>query len=379
MAKALLNFSGHALSDIAVRRLSSEFEVIETIPVGSIDFRRSVEDQVRSIIEHVKTPLDGSIPITIIVPGQATLAVLLFVFLHGLIGHYPGLCLLETDVGGEYAPTNVFYVDSHELRLGGRTFRQKLLRSGQEFPAAAATTDPSSFFEDVSDLIPDTSFGRREVSIDTIPSEGRLYLRLYPKRALKNFESELAARTAASAGSLRPMGVDLSGWGYSRNQFGAIAYESPHEGKLYNLTELFLTREIWGVDAWAVNKRHCEEFTGKPGGYIPSTYVERLYADTLTNYLRFAQHTLNLPTPLHMESGLVNVKGYPIALEQGMHGQFLQSNVVWQGFITNYSTPVDQLLDPFLSFMWQKCGLSRPDRFRDKLRDYASQLSRQHV
>lgn len=129
MNRALLNFSGHALSETTLRELSNRFSRIETIPFDAIHFELSVEEQLQKIIQHVKTPLDGSVPITIILPGQATFAVLLFVYLNGLVGSYPALCLLEVRDSGEYGPSSIFDIDAHKLRLEGRAIRQNILRN----------------------------------------------------------------------------------------------------------------------------------------------------------------------------------------------------------------------------------------------------------
>jgi hypothetical protein len=98
------------------------------IPFDTIDFAQPLEPQLRNILATVKAPLDGSVPVTIIVPGQATLAVLLFIYLHGLLGHYPAVCLLQSDATGIFRPTSLFHIDPSALRFKGRALRQEMLR-----------------------------------------------------------------------------------------------------------------------------------------------------------------------------------------------------------------------------------------------------------
>lgn len=124
MNGVLLNFSGHGLSVETKNELLQRFEEIEDIPFFEIDFSGDVEIQLKRILNEVKTPLDGSVPISFIPPGQATMSILLIVFLYGLLGYFPGICLLEAKNSGNYAPTNVFFVDGHQLRKAGRMFRQ---------------------------------------------------------------------------------------------------------------------------------------------------------------------------------------------------------------------------------------------------------------
>ena len=128
MSTLLLNCSGHALSDATANELRSRFSQLETIPIDNIDFQQPVEPQLRRMLELVKAPLDGSIPVTLILPGHPMLAVLLCVYLHGILGHHPAVCLLQPDENGSYRPANIFYVDSQVIRAEARAFRQVLLR-----------------------------------------------------------------------------------------------------------------------------------------------------------------------------------------------------------------------------------------------------------
>jgi len=127
--KALINFSSHALSQKAKDSLSPHFDIIEEVFIHNINFNENVEEQLREIIRNVKTPLDGSIPITLIVPGQATIAVLLITFLSGIIGHIPDICLLEMDEDGFYVPTTSFILSGNNIKTSGRKFRQELWSS----------------------------------------------------------------------------------------------------------------------------------------------------------------------------------------------------------------------------------------------------------
>ena len=235
--------------------------------------------------------------------------------------------------------------------------------------------DPSAFFTTPEALVPEGSFGR-SVTITNVPNRGRAYLRLSPSHPVDAFESELDARNAAGK-ALRPMGMDYTGWSHTRNAFGAIAWAAPsQDGSLYNLSQLFLTKELWGMDAFAVNADRCREFTdGKLNGFIMSTYVERLFAETLFHYVSFARKFLELPLPLNFEVGLVGVKGYPLALPQGgFGGKFLENSIVWSGQILSDETPMNEILQPFLEYMWKKCGVPRPQEVDSALRKFVAQL-----
>ena len=234
-------------------------------------------------------------------------------------------------------------------------------------PRKPIDNDPAVFSEDVKELIPETP-RHWKIELNEIANEGRAYLRLYPLKAQPALKTALEACTLASTGGLQPMGTELSGWTPARNVFGAIVYESPVDGKLYNFTQLFLNRELWGVDAFAVNATHCKDFTqGRSGGYIASVYVERMFTETLSNYLQFAQQHLRLPVPLQLEAGLTGIKGYPIAVEQGMPGRVLTNHVQWTGTIPSYDIAAHEILRPFFDYMWAECGVVRPDRLQTQL------------
>lgn len=243
--------------------------------------------------------------------------------------------------------------------------------SEERFLPHPATTDPSSFFTTAEELVPDRVFGR-PADLSVVPNDGRAYLRLYPSAVVPSFESELEARTLASKGNLRPMGMNYQGWSHSRNAFGAIAYASPKEGRLYEFTQLFLTREIWGVDAFAINVERCKEFmrVELESGFIMTSYVERMFSETLFNYLQFIRDVMNLPVPLHIEAGVVGVKGYPIALERGVGGKILENNVTWQSTIDSLDVAAHDVLRPFFERLWDKAGVPRPVDFEASVIKY---------
>ena len=95
-------------------------------------------------------------------------------------------------------------------------------------------------------------------------------------------------------------------------------------------------------------------------GYIASTYVERVFVETLTNYLSFTKASLNSQAPLQLEAGLTRVKNYPLALQHGLHGRILTDNVRWTGTIPSYELSPEDILKPFFDYMWAECGIVRP-------------------
>ncbi|TFI05137.1 MULTISPECIES: CRISPR-associated protein Csx15 [unclassified Herbaspirillum] len=123
MISALINFSGHPLNLTARKELEGiHTKVIDVRPV-EISFDEDIEKQISQLISSLPIRIDGSFSITIIPPGQATFAILLVSYLHGLIGHFPNICYLERSAKGIYVPKAEYEIQPQDIRAAGRRFR----------------------------------------------------------------------------------------------------------------------------------------------------------------------------------------------------------------------------------------------------------------
>jgi len=122
----LINFSGHQLSQEAVDFLSEHYEeIIQAAPID-FDFTDSIEEQLENSIINLCCSIDGARPVTIIPPGQSTLSILLMVYLHGIMGHFPAICYLELSDSGVYLPKVEFSINLNGVRSAGRRVRVKV-------------------------------------------------------------------------------------------------------------------------------------------------------------------------------------------------------------------------------------------------------------
>jgi len=250
-------------------------------------------------------------------------------------------------------------VDALGLILSSHSIAPK---SVETFTPQKATKNPAIFSESSHELITDRS------GEFVVPEGGKAYLRMYPKIAVNPIESELEAQEIAIKGNLQPLGR-VSGWGFDRNEFGAIAFQTPENGKLFNFTQLFLSREIWGVDAESLNADRILQWpVNEKRPYIANTHLENCYVSALGNYLAFAQNHLKLPLPLHVEAGVVGVKGYPISLN-AVHigGKSLRDSISWHADVDSYEKPPWVILDPFFDRIWANCGIERTAQQRAEL------------
>lgn len=127
MRSIVANFSGHPLSTQARLALESQFDaVIQSEPI-QFDFSGDANAQIERICSAVLSVLDKDSALTIIPPGQSTLAILLASYLHGVIGHFPRVCYMELGHQGLYLPRAEYEINPQSTRAAGRFFRMKQL------------------------------------------------------------------------------------------------------------------------------------------------------------------------------------------------------------------------------------------------------------
>ncbi|QDG56059.1 CRISPR-associated protein Csx15 [Pseudomonas sp. NIBRBAC000502773] len=129
MTGQIINFSGHRLSTEAEAVLALHFEKVIDGQWPEFDFNLPITAQIQSALSVLPATLDGTKAVTIIPPGQSTLAVLLVSFLHGLLGHFPRICYLELSSSGLYLPRFETGISAQETRLAGRRFRLQRAKS----------------------------------------------------------------------------------------------------------------------------------------------------------------------------------------------------------------------------------------------------------
>jgi hypothetical protein len=167
-----------------------------------------------------------------------------------------------------------------------------------------------------------------------------------------------------------------------RNVFGSIVYEARQDGKLYHFTQLFLSREMWGVDARILNAdslREPDKGLGLtvPAPYIASGYLETHFVEALENFLSVAKSQLNLRYPFRVEAGLIGIKGYSIAVGSNqLAGKVLREDIQWRIEIAS-EKPVWEVLGPFFDLIWAACGIKRPPARQDELEKRWSSSPRQ--
>ena len=105
-------------------------------------------------------------------------------------------------------------------------------------------------------------------------------------------------------------------------------------------------------------------------GYFPCVDFEQSFYQTLKNYLTFAKNTLNLPLPLKLIAGAIDVEGYRMTPPPGMSfggferfaGNVVEQHLIYKTKIENYDEDPSVILIPYFKYVWEECGLERPDK-----------------
>jgi len=206
-----------------------------------------------------------------------------------------------------------------------------------------------------------------------LPEGAKAYLRLYPSNLVPPIDLETEAKDLAFRGNLWPMG-GVNPNIFDRNEFGGIVAKSIKEKQIHFFTQLFLNREIWGVDAQCLNAdcivRHYPHMSGP---YIANHVVQDRFVTALQNFLKFAELHLMLRPTLKVEVGLVGIKGYPI--QSGIsntNGKTFRDTLTWSCEISSFEVPAWKILAPFWEQIWANCDMPRP---ADDQADLVSRLS----
>ena len=231
------------------------------------------------------------------------------------------------------------------------------------FTATQSTINPSTFLKSGEFFSRIIHFGREEQQI-CLPEVERLFLRIIPAKQINRIRIAKEALKLIRDGGLEPMGEDVAGRSTDRNKYGAYAYHQ-EDGQILNMSQLFLSGELWGIDAFSIDKQDQIERRGVKWGFFPSLALENIYVRTFTNYLKFAQETLNLPVPLKMIAGATDVQGYRMAAKfagyEPFGGSVVNEHIVYETKIIDYEQEPVHILRPFFDYIWEECGLERPD------------------
>jgi hypothetical protein len=194
----------------------------------------------------------------------------------------------------------------------------------------------------------------------------QIYLRLIPSAPIEIADSATAVELIKSGG-LFPMTSRVFSLYQGRNKYGAFVYSTNNyeDEEIWNVTQLFRTGELWGIDAYTINKEIHMKNASVNFGFIACLSFEAAFVNTLEKYLRFARQTLNLSLPLKLVAGLTRVQGFKMAMPgtpwERFQGHIVEPDLNYSVLINDYETPSPKILRPFFEYVWRECGLTRPE------------------
>lgn len=226
----------------------------------------------------------------------------------------------------------------------------------------ASTFNPSTFLEKEEALSAYGSFGRDRQKL-LLPDNQHTYLRLMPINVAEPIGSKLANELLAQ-GKVRPLGDTHGGLYQGRNRHGAFM-AIHRDASVIGLTQLFLNKELWGIDAHGIDKEDCIRSSDVDFGFISRTYLEEAYLVTLSSYLRFCRGGLDLGAPLRMIAGLTGIQGYRMTPPSGMTldgfnrfgGEAVKDNIEYTAIIEDLSAKPIEILLPFFEHIRNECGV----------------------
>lgn len=140
----------------------------------------------------------------------------------------------------------------------------------------------------------------------------------------------------------------------------------------HGISQVFKNKEIWGIDAFTINKAKLKELGDLDFGFISPTLIEEELTHALAIYMKFATEILEVPLPWKFMVGMTRIKGYQLGAPRGMNfgglrtfaGEVVDDEIIYQGMIHTYEEPTTKLLRPFFEKLWEEAGLERPDKER---------------
>ena len=232
------------------------------------------------------------------------------------------------------------------------------------FNGMPSAAKPSTFVQPNETFLKPGQFHMSEKKV-YLPDNQHCFLRLIPSTPLTL--STKQALDLSRSGTLVPMSRGGTGGSYGRNKYGGYICHTDID-TISNITQLFKTGELWGIDTFVIDKDRLLEWGKTDFGFFPCIDLEHTFIDTLANYLKFASETLKLPLPLKFIAGATDVEGYRMTAPNGIDcgsvrfgGNVVDEHITYEGLIPDYNKKATEILRPFFNHVCEECGVVRPD------------------
>lgn len=185
------------------------------------------------------------------------------------------------------------------------------------------------------------------------------YLRIWPDKPLNQLSGKELNDYQISV--VPPLLERIHSTTFCRNKYGTITYAGGSSGKLISATQVFKNREIWGVEAFILKPKDEYDFN-----FVPTKAFEEGIAKSLNTYLEIAYNRFNYTDIVHIETGLINVEGFKLAMPPKYVDRFwgpLFGNVSVQATVKkNDPETVNAALKKIYEAVFDEAGAERPKK-----------------
>lgn len=205
--------------------------------------------------------------------------------------------------------------------------------------------------------------GEGLVEVDTREGAGSLayaaeeplvYLHIWPTERIPPLTSGILGDYSKS--TMEPLCGGRNGWSWERNRHGVLTYATYKDSpQLASSTQVFRSGEVWGVNNYLLRDK-------EPRGqkYVPTVAYEQGLRSSLEIYLKAARDHFGYPARIMVESGLVNVADFKLAMSNYFWGPIYNDVIVQAEIDLDTPDTVKAALLKIYEQVFDSAGRPRP-------------------
>jgi hypothetical protein len=155
---------------------------------------------------------------------------------------------------------------------------------------------------------------------------------------------------------------------FGRNRHGAFSFSMRPDDRnvAYSVSQLFLDREIWGLDTYLLDPSHLLGQGGATKPFIATAALEAGFTNSLRTYLEFVKTRLGHTGALRVISGITAVEGFTLAVPRNRFisnfaGELVEPTIMYETDLAAAEPPrAKEVLLPFFERIWDVAGIARP-------------------
>lgn len=230
------------------------------------------------------------------------------------------------------------------------------ISSPDPFPMHQPTHNRAFFWSSNEELIGDIK------EVKQYAGARAFYLRMIPAVSIKKPRLSEIKNDPNFYNFFSPLGNAMS-VNVARNKLGLMTYKVDGINLIMELTQIFKSGEIWGVNSSYLKKRADYDFP-----FIPSTTFEEAIRKSLKKYASAMKDIIGYDGDVIVEAGIVSVEGSFIAMPRkyfdSMWGPILDNEIVLQKRITLTDQSLDRFALEFFEEVFEASGEARPKGYQ---------------